>query len=242
MAEPLIKVEPTPAAVAEEAARRIVAAYEESIELKGRFSLALAGGSTPKLLYERLAAEPYRDQIDWTKVHVYFGDERCVPPDHAESNYRMAREALLSVVPIPLDNVNRMRGELEPEAAAREYGLLLKEHFGDAGCDVVLLGMGDDGHTASLFPDTAALRETEHRCVANFVPKLDTWRITMTAPFINRAWQVMVLVTGAGKAERLRQVLEEKPDPNQTPIRLIDPEIGKMVWVMDAAAAGMDEA
>lgn len=239
MAEPLIKVEASAEAVAEEAARRIVAAFEESVELKGRFSLALAGGSTPKMLYERLAAEPYREAIDWAKVHAYFGDERCVGPEHADSNFRMAREALLSRVPIPLDNVNRMSGEIDPEAAAKEYGLLLKDHFGDAGCDVVLLGMGDDGHTASLFPDTAALKETEHRCVANFVPKLDAWRLTLTAPFINRAWQVMVLVTGSSKAGRVRQVLEDKPDPAETPIRLIDPDVGKLVWIMDAAAAGM---
>lgn len=239
MAEPQIQVQNTPHDVAVEAANRIVAAYEEAIELKGRFSIALSGGSTPKALYELLAQEPYRSQLDWAKVHVLFADERCVPPDHADSNYNMARATLLSKVPIPPDNIYRMRGEIDPQEAAKEYGLMLKEQFDDGGCDLVLLGMGEDGHTASLFPGTQALKEADHRCVANFVPKLNAWRLTMTAPFINRAWQVMVLVTGAGKAERVRQVLEDQPDPNETPIRLIDPDVGRLVLLMDAAAAGM---
>ncbi len=241
MAEPIIHVSQTPAAVADEAAKRLVEAYEEALALKGRFSLALAGGSTPRLLYQRLSMEPFIDRFDWSKVHIYFGDERCVPPDHADSNYRMAREAMLQHLPIPMDNIYRMRGEIDPQAAATEYGQLLKEQFGDAGCDVVLLGMGEDGHTASLFPGTEALAEQHHRCVANFVPKLNAWRLTMTAPFINRAWQVMILVTGQSKAERLRQVLEDKPDPNETPITLIRPEVGKLVWLLDAPAAGMTE-
>lgn len=239
MTTPEIQVLPAPADVANEAARRVVNAIDESLELKGRFSIALAGGSTPKMLYELLALEPYRSGMDWTKIHVFFGDERCVPPDHADSNYRMAREALLSHVPIPLDNVYRMKGELDPPAAAEEYDQQLAEHFSDNAIDLVLLGMGDDGHTASLFPGTAALGETTRRCVANHVPKLDTWRLTMTAPFINQAWQVMVLVTGQAKADRLQEVLEGVPDPQRLPIQLIKPEIGRLVWLMDTAAAGM---
>lgn len=239
MTTPEIQVMPAPADVANEAARRVVNAIDESLELKGRFSMALAGGSTPKMLYELLALEPYRSGMDWTKIHVFFGDERCVPPDHAHSNYRMAREALLSHVPIPLDNIYRMKGELDPTAAAAEYDQQLAEHFSDNAIDLVLLGMGDDGHTASLFPGTAALGETTRRCVANHVPKLDTWRLTMTAPFINQAWQVMVLVTGQAKADRLQEVLEGDSDPQRLPIQLIKPEIGRLVWLMDTAAAGM---
>jgi len=162
-----------------------------------------------------------------------------VPPDHKDSNYRMAREALLSKVPIPGDNVYRMAGERDPNTAAREYGQMLKEKFGDGGIDLVLLGMGDDGHTASLFPETEALDETKHRCVANFVPKLNTWRLTLTAPFINRSAQVILLVSGASKAQRLQEVLEGAPDPRRLPVQLIKPASGRLTWLVDAAAAGM---
>ncbi|MGH7214097.1 MAG: 6-phosphogluconolactonase [Tepidisphaeraceae bacterium] len=243
MRSPQIKVQLDPAAVAGEAAERFIALADESIRDSGRFSVALAGGSTPKAMYELLAGEPYRARVDWAKVHVYFGDERTVPPDHAESNYRMAREALLWKVPIPDDNVHRMRGELpDPNEAAKEYGQMLKQTFGDAGgLDLVLLGMGDDGHTASLFPGTVALNETHHRSVANFVPKLNTWRITLSAPFINRARHVLVLVTGHAKASRVAEVIEGAPDPQRLPIQLIRPEQGTMTWLLDAGAAGMTE-
>src|SRR5437773_2575911 len=180
MSPPEIKVLPNVDAIACEAANRVVEIAEASIELHNRFSIALSGGSTPKKLYELLASTEFRDQIDWTKVEIFFGDERCVPPDHPESNYRMAREALLSKVPIPGDNVYRMCGEIDPEEAAKEYGLLLKEKFADGGLDLILLGMGDDGHTASLFPDTKAVEETHHRVVANYAEHSTTgksWRI-----------------------------------------------------------------
>jgi 6-phosphogluconolactonase len=239
MTNPEIHVLPAPAEVASDAAQRVLSAVEESLSLKGRFSIALAGGSTPKMLYELLAQEPYRSGIDWTKVHVFFGDERCVPPDHADSNYRMAHAALLSKVPLPPDNVYRMKGELDPAAAAAEYDQQLSELFVDNALDLVLLGMGDDGHTASLFPGTAALEERDRRCVANHVPQLNTWRLTLTAPFINQAWQVMVLVTGQAKAQRLQEVLEGDADPQRLPIQLIKPEVGRMVWLMDRAAAAM---
>lgn len=230
---------PDAAAIAAEAAERVTDAARRKVEEGGTFSIALAGGSTPKALYELLASEPYRSRIDWPRVEVFFGDERTVPPDHKDSNYHMAREALLSRVPLPGDNVYRMQGELEANEAAKRYGQTLKQKFGDGGMDLVLLGMGDDGHTASLFPGTAALAETKHRCVANFVPKLNTWRITLTAPFINRARDVMILVSGASKAARLREVLEGSRDPRRLPVQLIQPEGGKLTWVVDAAAAGM---
>jgi len=172
---------------------------------------------------------------------VFFGDERNVPPDHADSNYRTARESLLSKVPIPGDNVYRMHGELDANEAAKQYGEMLKEKFGDGGLDMVLLGMGDDGHTASLFPGTAALNETKHRAVGNYVEKLKAWRITLTAPFINRAREVMVLVSGASKAKRLAEVLEGPRDPQRLPIQLVQPASGRIAWLVDAAAAGMHE-
>jgi 6-phosphogluconolactonase len=239
MTIPQIKVLPDANAIAIQAAERIVAASKNAIELFDEFSLVLSGGSTPKMLYELLASDEYRERIEWDKVRIFFGDERCVPPDHAESNYRMARIALLSEVPIPGDHIYRMRGEIEPEAAAIEYGKLLKEKFADAGPDLILLGMGDDGHTASLFPHTTALKETKHRCVSNYVDKLGAWRITLTAPFINRATEVMVLVSGASKASTLTQVLEGARDPERLPIQLIEPASGKMTWLLDVAAAGM---
>ena len=166
-----------------------------------------------------------------------------VPPDHPESNYLMAYQTLLSKVPIPGDNIYRMRGELDPEEAAKEYGLLLKEKFGDGGLDLVMLGMGKDGHTASLFPGTAAVNEREHRVVANYAEHSTTgksWRITMTAPFLNKSRQVLVMVTGSDKASRIAEVLEGARDPQRLPIQLIEPESGHVVWLMDAAAAAME--
>jgi 6-phosphogluconolactonase len=239
MTGPQIKVLPDPNAIAHEAAERIVALAQASIRLRDGFAISLSGGSTPKALYELLATAVFRDRIDWTKVEVFFGDERCVPPDHHDSNYRMAREAMLSKVPIPGDNIYRIRGEIEPEKAAIEYGQMLKEKFADGGPDLVLLGMGDDGHTASLFPGTEALKETKHRCVSVYVKKFDAWRVTMTAPFINRADNVIVLVAGVSKAPVAQQVLEGPPDPQRLPIQLIQPASGKVTWLMDVAAAGM---
>ena len=236
---PKIQVLPSAGAVAEAAAAHVEQASREAIDLRGAFTIALAGGSTPRKLYEILADEPYVKRIDWERVEVYFGDERCVPPEHAESNYRMASEALLGRVPIPAKNVHRMRGEIEPEAAAIEYGQLLKARFGEEGVDVALLGMGDDGHTASLFPGTTALDEAKHRCVANFVPKLSAWRITMTAPFLNRSREVLFMVTGEGKAARVSEVLEGERDPKRLPVQMNQPGSGRVTWVMDTAAAGM---
>src|SRR5262245_37677440 len=181
MPDPIIKIVPNAQALAVETARRIEAAARAPE--RETFSIALSGGSTPRAAYELLAAEPHKTNINWSKVKIYFGDERCVPPDHADSNYRLARESTLDHLPLLEENTHRIRGEEPPHAAAIEYGRLLKEHFGDGGVDLMLLGMGDDGHTASLFPDTVALEEKEHRCVANYVDRLHAWRVTMSAPF-----------------------------------------------------------
>jgi 6-phosphogluconolactonase len=239
MAERTIRVVNDAAEVARDAAGYVVEAAEEAIALSGRFTLALAGGRTPKALYELLASDEFAGKIDWANVEIFFGDERTVPPDHPDSNYRMAKEALLDHVMIPRTNVHRMKGELDPEAAAIEYGKMLKDRFGDdGGLDLVLLGMGDDGHTASLFPGTEALKEATHRCVANFVPKLNTWRLTLTAPFLNRSREVLVMLEGAGKATRVQEVLEGPADPDRLPIQMIAPR-EKYFWLMDVAAAGM---
>jgi len=240
MSQREIKVLPDPKALTDEVARRIVdAATAKLQDIQAMFSLVLSGGNTPKALYETLAAEPYRSQLNWSKVEIYFGDERCVPPDHPDSNYLMAYNAMLSKLPIPEPNIHRIRGELTPEQAATEYGQLLKTKFPDGNTpDMILLGMGDDGHTASLFPGTAALHETHHRCVANFVPKLNAWRVTTTYRFLNSGHQVMILAAGASKATRLQEVLEGPRDPDRLPIQGIDP-VGQLTWLLDAPAASM---
>jgi 6-phosphogluconolactonase len=245
---PDIRVFPDSPAVARAAADEIVTAARaarlsspKSASQAGRpFSLVLSGGSTPKLLYQLLANPPYRDEIDWRTVEIYFGDERAVPPDHADSNYKMAHEALLAHVPLKPENIHRMQGETDPTAAAIAYGRMLKSRFGDAGPDITLLGMGDDGHTASLFPHTPAVRETHHRCTAQFVEKSTTgpsWRITLTAPFINRSALVLPLITGPSKAARLNEVLHGPRDPDRLPIHLIQPSPGRLEWLLDTAAA-----
>lgn len=247
MHAPHVVVLENPQAVAHAALRLFVSAATRAIDARGSFHVALAGGSTPKAMFELLSRgepsdlpTPPQWPFDWAAVHVYFGDERCVPPEHPESNYKMANDTLLSKVPIPAANVHRMRGEIDPNEAAKEYGQFLKQQFGDGGLDLILLGMGDDGHTASLFPYTPALKETHHRCVAQFVEKSTTgksWRITLTAPFINRAAEVLFAVTGAGKAPAFAEVLTGPADPDRLPSQLIQPQPGKLVWLTDEAAA-----
>jgi 6-phosphogluconolactonase len=223
------------------AAEHFTQLARQAVEAQGRFSVALAGGSTPRALYELLASDVFAAQIDWQRVHIFWGDERCVRPDHQDSNYRMAHEALLSRVAIPAENIYRMRGDLDPAAAADEYEQALSRFFGsDEGqprFDLVLLGLGDDAHTASLFPHTAALAEVSRSTVANYVEKFDTWRITLTAPAINRAAHVAFLVTGEGKAQALRSVLQGPRQPESLPAQLIAPGDGMLSWFVDEAAA-----
>lgn len=238
MPNPRLKIVPDPKALTTEAAHLILAIGNQCISAAQSFSLFLSGGNTPKAIFEALASPPCRDQLNWSKVEIFFGDERCVPPDHPDSNYNMASAALLSKVPIPAEQIHRMRGELDPHAAAIEYGRLLKTKFPDSGPDLNLLGMGDDGHTASLFPGTDALNETQHRCVANFVPKLNTWRITLTYPFLNTAKNTVILLAGPAKAARLAEVLQGPSDPNRLPIQGIHPT-GSLTWLIDQPAAAL---
>ena len=243
-AEPVIRVFPTPDELVAEMAEFIVAAFNQAQAAGVMFSLFLSGGSTPKALHKVLASEPFKSRIDWRAVELYFGDERCVPPDSPDSNYKMAVDTLINLVPIPPGNVFRMKGEIDPEQAAKEYGQMLKEKFQDEGPDLLLLGMGDDGHTASLFPNTTALQEEKHRCVANhvpydYIPKGTNWRITLTLPFINKSREIYILATGAAKAKRIAEVLEIGEE--KYPIERVNPANGKLTWMMDAAAAGMHE-
>jgi 6-phosphogluconolactonase len=227
----------TPEELAEAVAREFVARAEGAISASGRFAVALAGGSTPKATYEVLARD-YPGELDWGRVHVFFGDERTVPPDHEESNYRMAHEALLSRVPV--GGVHRMRGELPPAEAAASYEEELREFFGPEDVpafDLILLGIGEDGHTASLFPETSALDVTDRWVVANPVLKLGTTRLTLTIPAINAAKTVAFLVAGQGKAEVLKEILEGDADPRAYPAKFIRPESGALTWMLDKEAA-----
>lgn len=206
----------------------------EAIAARGSFNIALSGGNTPRPVYQRLAAAA----VDWARVHVFFGDERCVPPDDAESNYRMARTALIDHVAIPAENVHRMRGEDPPEAAAEAYAIELREALGKGGrLDLVLLGLGPDGHTASLFPGLAAVTETERAAMAAYVEFVGMWRLTLTPPTINAARRVAFLVSGDDKAEILHRVLQGPSQPVVLPAQCIRPSERPPLWLIDAAAA-----
>jgi 6-phosphogluconolactonase len=212
----------------------------EAIAERGRCVIALAGGSTPRPIYARLAVADHAPQIEWSGVHVFFGDERCVPPDDPQSNYRMAREALLDHVPLPQANVHRMRGEDDPALAALAYELDVQRLFRSAATprfDLICLGMGDNGHTASLFPGTAALREQARWVLPQYVEVMHSWRLTLTVPLINAARHVAFLVEGAAKAETLWRVLEGPYEPDVLPAQLIQPIDGQLHWVVDASAA-----
>jgi 6-phosphogluconolactonase len=224
--------------LSEAAAHIFVGEARRRIDETGRFAVALAGGSTPKGTYEILAREyGGPEDLDWGGVHAFFGDERTVPPDHEESNYRMAQEALLSLVPV--GSVHRMRGEMEPREAAALYAKELEEFFdGTPVLDLVLLGIGEDGHTASLFPRTPALDTRDQWTVENPVENLGTVRLTLTVPTINAARTVVFLVAGEGKAEALKEILESDADPHDYPAKLVQPATGP-VWLVDEAAAGL---
>jgi 6-phosphogluconolactonase len=204
--------------------------------------VALAGGATPREAYRGIAADEMSGarRLPWACIHLFFGDERCVPPDHPESNFRMAREALLSQVPVPPENIHRMRGELEAAAAADDYQATLQSFFQPPPgefprFDLILLGLGADGHTASLFPGSPALLETRRLVCANPVPQLDTWRLTLTLPVLNAAAEVVFVVSGAEKAETLRRVL--RGAPHAYPAQAVSPARGRLLWMADEAAA-----
>ena len=227
-------------AVAGGAAQTFAHLAREAVAERGAFSVALSGGKSPRRVYELLAGERFRDHVPWPDVHVFFGDERAVPADHPESNYRMASEALLSRVPVPAENVHRIEGVGDAAANASDYESVMRGYFGEADWprfDLVFLGMGDDGHTASLFPHTRALAEARAWAAANWVEKLGAWRVTLTAPAINAARRVIFLVTGASKAERLREVIAGDRDPSRLPAQLIRPRDGWLMWYVDEAAA-----
>lgn len=237
---PDIQILPDAAALARAAADHVVMLAAGAIAERQRFSLGLSGGSTPSALFTLLASAGFAGRIDWNRVHVFWGDERCVPPDHPDSNYRMARETLLDHVPLPEANIHRMHGEMVPAQAAADYERDLQSFFGADDLprfDLLLQGLGDDGHTASLFPGTTALHERKRRVVENYVPRLGAWRITLTVPVINAAANVVFLVEGAKKSGALRAVLQGPYQPDVYPSQFIQPVDGRLLWLVNQDAA-----
>jgi 6-phosphogluconolactonase len=215
-----------------------------AVKARGVARIAISGGNTPKATFALLADrnQPYFAQVPWDKLQLFWVDERCVPPTDAESNYRMTNEAMLAHVSLPAAQVHRMEGELDPEEAASRYEAVIRTAFRLEGAelptfDLVVLGMGDDGHTASLFPHTEALHEMARIVIANHVPQKDTWRITLTSPVINQAREVVFQIEGEAKAQVLHDVLLGPYDPESKPSQLIRPASGKLTLLLDSAAA-----
>jgi 6-phosphogluconolactonase len=238
------RVSPTPLATARAAAQFFLDSAAKAATARGVARIAISGGTTPKVMFGLLANpnEPFLKQVPWDRLELYWVDERCVPPDDPGSNYRMTKEALLSKVPLAAERVHRMEGELEPDVAAARYESTIRNTFRLEGAetptfDLVLLGMGDDGHTASLFPHTEALNELSHIVVPNHVPQKDTWRITLTWPVINQGRAVAFLVEGEGKAQVLDDVFRGAYQPEKYPSQLIRPASGLLILLLDAAAA-----
>lgn len=239
----MLKVFPTIEELNDFAAGRFIEIGNESIEKRGQFIVALAGGSTPKALYQLLASEKYKNKIDWASVFFFFGDERNVLPDDKESNFRMANENLFEPLKIFEQNIFRWETEFENAVSiANDYETKIIDFFdlrdGELPkFDLILLGMGDDGHTASLFPFTGALNETARIAVENKVEKLNTTRLTFTYPAINNADNVFFLVKGADKSETLKQVLEGEFEPLKFPSQNVQPTNGNLFWLVDSDAA-----
>jgi len=229
-------------ALSQEAARRWLAIAQKAVEEQGRFSIALSGGNTPRRLYQIMASSPYKEQAPWAQTHVFWGDERRVPPGDDQSDYRMAREALLDHVPIPPDQIYRMQGEGLLSSVVRDYETKLKKYF-DLGLgdwprfDLVLLGLGANGHTASIFPGTRAVSDITNMVLVYEVPQLHVERITLTRRVFNNSKNVFFLVSGADKAPALASTLEGESVPSKYPAQIINPTDGELVWLVDKAAA-----
>ena len=240
--------------LAVKAARYFARVADQYVVGCGRLTVVLAGGSTPKKMLSLLAASPFVETVPWSSIYFFWGDERCVPPDHADSNYLMAYEALLSKVPVPAENIFRIPAEREdPAQAAREYAETVRTYFLNLSApertlapsppfprfDLIFLGMGADGHTASLFPHTAALDNDRDVVVANYVDKFQAHRITFTAPVFNNARNVTFLVAGADKAEAVKEVIDGTAQPHLYPSQVIRPRRGTLLWMMDEGAASL---
>ena len=245
-ADPKVKVLADASAIARAAAHVVIEAAKSAVSASGRFTLVLSGGSTPKALYSLLASDAaLRAEMPWARTYFFFGDERCVAADHADSNFRMASEAMFREAAVKPDHIFRIHGEeRDPEKAAADYERAMRDFFGAERpqlprFDLVLLGMGPDGHTASLFPGTRALEEHTQIVVANWIGKLYVNRITMTVPLLNNAVSVLFLAHGQDKAPALKAVLEGPYEPVQLPSQFILPHNGKLTWLVDESAAAM---
>jgi 6-phosphogluconolactonase len=234
-----IRVLPDLEKAARAAALELAATASDAFSDRGIFRLALSGGSTPRVLFDTLTRPPFSRRIDWRKARVFFVDERCVPPSNERSNYRLAKEHLLDPLGVPERNVFRMRGEEEPRLAARDYDRVLRTEFGRGvpRFDLVLLGLGADGHTASLFPRTRALDEKRKWAAANYLPLQKEWRLTLTFPVLNAARRVIFLVAGAEKASVVSALLTKKPGYRKLPASRVRPTRGSLVWIIDESAA-----
>jgi 6-phosphogluconolactonase len=235
----MIEVYPDLEALSRAAAALLVKQANLAVAARGRFSVALSGGATPRRTYELLAAPPWVDQAPWGRVHVFWGDERCVPLSDPRSNARMAKEAWLDHVTIPGDQIHPLDCAQDPAATARQYEAELREFFAGRPpiLDLVLLGLGDNGHTASLFPGTMVLAERERWAAAVYLAEANLYRVTLTAPMINQAAVVAFLVAGQSKAGVLREVLHGPRDPARLPAQLIQPQNGDLLWLTDLEAA-----
>jgi 6-phosphogluconolactonase len=240
------QVEADAAALASRAAQYFTEMIEEAVADQGRARIAISGGATPRAAFQLLAdpAHPWRSRLPWHNLEIFWVDERAVPPDHAESNYRMTRQALLDHVPLQPEQIHRIEGEREPEAAAARYESELRNSFRLEGAemprfDLIALGMGDDGHTASLFPHSAAIHELGRLAVPNHVAQKDSWRITLTWPVLCHARSVFFVIAGAEKASVLREVFLGPRDPERLPSQLIWPASGILTLILDQSAASL---
>jgi len=234
----MIRVLPDAAAVADTAAEIFAASAASAIDARGRFAVALSGGETPRTLYERLAVPALRERVDWAHTHLFWGDERCVPHDDPRSNHHLVAQTLLAGVPVPAEQIHPFPCAEDPVEAALAYERTLRGFAGGEvpRFDLVLLGLGADGHTASLFPGEPALAERERMAVVARGPKDGPWRVTLTLPVLKRAARIVFLVVGAAKASALRRVLAGD-GTEAPPAALVRPDLGELVWLADAAAA-----
>lgn len=224
------------------AAERFIDLARNAIARNGRFIVALSGGSTPRALYSLLASPGYNERIEWNKIHLYWGDERCVPPHHPDSNFLMVQETLLANITIPRENFHRIAAEFDPAAAAADYEEQIQKLFQlSPGAlprfDLILLGLGEDGHTASLFPDNPALDDTRHIVAGAYIEKLKAHRVTLTLPVINRAAEIVFLVAGRDKAAVVQQIVGESPNGSTLPAARVRPTNGRLVWLITKDAA-----
>jgi 6-phosphogluconolactonase len=245
-----VEILPDRSALWQAAADAIAAIIRETLDRSDCCAVALSGGTTPQEVYRTLARRARASEVQWPRVHLFWGDERCVPPNHSDSNYAMVKKALLDHISIPEENVHRIAGEWAPEKAARRYDRELRDFFreapdspvssppkGSRRFDLILLGLGEDGHTASLFPRSQALEEERHWAVAVEAPAPGSGRVTLTLPVINSAAEVLFLVSGSNKAAVLRAVLEPEGSEEELPAQRVRPEQGRLRWMVDAEAA-----